>query len=160
MFVIKVIYSGHTFRMAVKELTTLSFCDHPQVCLLWPHTNLHAPFSGTTNHESPRLRSTLRGFASERDMKSAMLRHNLEWRCISPPNLPIRRSDHRCFMRRPFIGMRLHMSDIENLLLCRPRQISSATNGTPRSWLTLLRRLAGAGLTHCYFFGRALASIC
>ncbi|MFZ5865744.1 MAG: hypothetical protein ACOYXY_07685, partial [Thermodesulfobacteriota bacterium] len=37
------------------------------------------------NHESSRLRRTLRGFASETGSKSASLRNNLEGRLISPP---------------------------------------------------------------------------
>ena len=38
---------------------------------------------GTTHHETPRLRPTLRGFASEMGSKRATLRHPAEGRLIS-----------------------------------------------------------------------------
>ena len=73
-----------------------------------PSYQLPCPgFWGTTNHESPRLRPTLRGFASEMGSKSATLRHPAEGRLISPPHLPIRTPDDGCFMPTPFIGVRL-----------------------------------------------------
>jgi len=61
-------------------------------------------FWGTTNHESPRLRTTLCGFAPETGNKSARLRHPAEGRLISPPHLPVRTPEGRYFMATPFIG--------------------------------------------------------
>ena len=65
-----------------------------------PYQLLCPGFWGTTNHESPRLRPTLRGFASEMGSKSATLRHPAEGRLISPPHLPIRTPEDTCFMPR------------------------------------------------------------
>jgi len=54
---------------------------------------LSFPIWGTTNHESPRIRSALRGFASETGRKSATLR------------LPIRRSDQGTLYRGLSCGL-------------------------------------------------------
>jgi len=67
------------------------------------HTNCHSS-KATTNHESPRLRPALRGFASEIGSNSASLRNNLEGKLISPPKLPIRRPNQGYFMSTTFIG--------------------------------------------------------
>jgi|GEM_PF-1297272 len=67
-------------------------------------------FSGTTNHESPRLRSTLRGSASEMGSKSA--RCAILWRGDSistPPHAHLR---WWVPMATTFMGMRFQTSEI------------------------------------------------
>jgi hypothetical protein len=54
--------------------------------LMYKRIGITGPFSGTTNHESPLLRSTLRGFPSE---KGTACHAPWLWRCgytqVSPP---------------------------------------------------------------------------